>query len=57
MNLFAGLKQDHKVREKVIVPEFFNIADLRFQALYQAECDLSWSDSQYQQATISKKAN
>ena len=57
MNLFAGLKQDNKVKEKVIFPEFFNIADLRFQALYQAECDLSWSDSQYQQATISKKAN
>ena len=47
MNLFAGLKQDNKVKEKVIFPEFFNIADLRFQALYQAECDLSWSDSHH----------
>ena len=41
MNLFAALKQDNKVKEKVIFPEFFNVADLRFQALYQAECDLS----------------
>ena len=44
-NLFAGLKQNHKVtREKDICPTFCEGADLRFQALYQAESYLALSN-------------
>ena len=44
-NIFAGLKQIHKViRDKDICPKSCHVADLNFQAQYQAECYLPLSN-------------